>query len=49
VTEYLRAQKRYAHLFGNPPDQDRIAAIQAIADRNIAEYGLSGEVAEAGG
>jgi pyruvate ferredoxin oxidoreductase beta subunit len=40
VTDYLRLQKRYAHLFGNPPDEARIACIQAIADRNIAEYGL---------
>jgi pyruvate ferredoxin oxidoreductase beta subunit len=40
VTEYLHLQKRYAHLFGNPPDLGRIALIQQIADRNIAEYGL---------
>jgi pyruvate ferredoxin oxidoreductase beta subunit len=40
VTEYLKIQKRYAHLFGNPPDLARIALIQQIADRNIAEYGL---------
>ena len=40
VTEYLKPQKRYAHLFGNPPDLARLALIQQIADRNIAEYGL---------
>jgi pyruvate ferredoxin oxidoreductase beta subunit len=40
VTEYLQLQKRYAHLFGDPPDLARIALIQQIADRNIAEYGL---------
>jgi pyruvate ferredoxin oxidoreductase beta subunit len=40
VADYLRLQKRYAHLFGNPPDEARIARIQAIADRNVAEYGL---------
>ena len=40
VTEYLKLQKRYAHLFGNPPDLERIALIQQMADRNIAEYGL---------
>lgn len=40
VTDYLKVQKRYAHLFGNPPDLARIALIQQIADRNIAEYGL---------
>ena len=40
VTEYLRLQKRYAHLFGNPPDLGRIGLIQTMADRNIDEFGL---------
>jgi pyruvate ferredoxin oxidoreductase beta subunit len=40
VTEYLKLQKRYAHLFRNPPDLERIARIQMMADRNIADYGL---------
>ena len=40
MTEYLKPQKRYAHLFGNPPDQGRLALIQQMADSNIAEYGL---------
>jgi len=40
VTEYLKLQKRYAHLFGNPPDLDRIARIQMMADHNIEEFGL---------
>jgi pyruvate ferredoxin oxidoreductase beta subunit len=40
VTEYLKPQKRFAHLFGNPPDTDRIAMIQRIADHNIAKFGL---------
>jgi pyruvate ferredoxin oxidoreductase beta subunit len=40
VTEYLKLQKRFAHLFGNPPDLGRIALIQAMADRNIDEFGL---------
>jgi pyruvate ferredoxin oxidoreductase beta subunit len=40
VTEYLRPQKRYAHLFRNPPDLERIERIQMMADRNIAEFGL---------
>jgi pyruvate ferredoxin oxidoreductase beta subunit len=40
VTEYLKLQKRYAHLFGKAPDLERIARIQMMADRNIAEYGL---------
>ena len=40
VTEYLKLQKRYAHLFGKAPDLERIARIQTMADRNIAEFGL---------
>ncbi|WP_406043314.1 thiamine pyrophosphate-dependent enzyme [Micromonospora sp. NBC_00898] len=40
VQEYLRPQKRYAHLFGDPPRTEVIAALQALADRNIARYGL---------
>jgi pyruvate ferredoxin oxidoreductase beta subunit len=40
VEEYLRAQRRYAHLFKPTTDAGVIAAIQAIADRNIARYGL---------
>ena len=43
VEDYLRAQKRYAHLFGDPPRVDVVARLQAIADRNIAHYGLLGE------
>ena len=40
VEAYLKLQKRFAHLFGNPPDAVRIAAIQAIADRNVKRFGL---------
>jgi pyruvate ferredoxin oxidoreductase beta subunit len=40
VEEYLRAQRRYAHLFGDPPRTDVIARIQARADRNIRRFGL---------
>ena len=40
VTEYLKLQKRYAHLFGKTPDVERIAQIQMMADRNIHEFGL---------
>ncbi|HYQ99437.1 MAG TPA: pyruvate ferredoxin oxidoreductase, partial [Casimicrobiaceae bacterium] len=43
VTEYLQLQKRFAHLFGKEPDQARLAHIQAIADRNIARFGLAAE------
>src|SRR5512139_2313205 len=34
VEEYLRPQKRFAHLFGNPPRKDVIARLQEAADRN---------------
>jgi pyruvate ferredoxin oxidoreductase beta subunit len=40
VDDYLRLQKRYAHLFGPPPRLDAIARIQAAADRNIRRFGL---------
>jgi pyruvate ferredoxin oxidoreductase beta subunit len=40
VTEYLKLQKRFAHLFGSSPQVERIALIQRIADRNIADFGL---------
>jgi pyruvate ferredoxin oxidoreductase beta subunit len=45
VDEYLKLQKRYAHLFGNRPAAHTIARIQAMADRNIRRYGLIGEEA----
>ncbi len=40
VEEYLKPQKRYAHLFGKKPLVDVIARIQAIADNNIRKYNL---------
>ncbi len=40
VEEYLKPQKRFAHLFGAKPELDVIARIQARADRNIRRYGL---------
>ena len=40
VEEYLRPQKRFAHLFRDPPRLDVIARIQQIADRNVRRYGL---------
>ena len=44
VTEYLRLQGRFAHLFdreGNPAQPDVLDALQAMADDNIRRYGLS--------
>jgi pyruvate ferredoxin oxidoreductase beta subunit len=40
VDEYLRPQKRFAHLFGKPGHPEMLAQIQAEADRNIRRYGL---------
>ena len=40
VEEYLKLQKRFAHLFGKPPAVETIARIQAMADRNIQKFGL---------
>jgi pyruvate ferredoxin oxidoreductase beta subunit len=40
VEEYLRPQRRFAHLFGDPGHPDVIARIQQRADRNIARFGL---------
>ena len=43
VEEYLRLQRRFAHLFGQQPRLDVIAKMQAIADRNIRKFGLLDE------
>ena len=40
VEEYLRLQRRFAHLFGDPPRTDVIERLQTIADRNIRRFGL---------
>ncbi len=40
VEEYLKPQKRFAHLFAGKGRPDLIARIQADADRNIARFGL---------
>ena len=40
VEEYLKLQRRYAHLFGEQPLTAVIERIQAIADRNINRFGL---------
>jgi pyruvate ferredoxin oxidoreductase beta subunit len=43
VEEYLRIQSRYKHLFEPTRRDDVIAAVQAIADRNIDRYAPVGE------
>ena len=41
VTDYLRIQSRYAHLFRPEENTKVIAKIQAAADRNIARFALN--------
>jgi pyruvate ferredoxin oxidoreductase beta subunit len=43
VEEYLRPQKRYAHLFAGDGRPEVVARLQEIADRNVARYGLLAE------
>jgi pyruvate ferredoxin oxidoreductase beta subunit len=40
VEEYLKPQKRFAHLFGPHGHPEMLAHIQADADRNIRRFGL---------
>ena len=40
IEEYLKPQKRFAHLFGNHPHPEMVVKLQAIADRNIRKYAL---------
>ena len=40
VVEYLKLQRRFAHLFRDGREDPRVARLQALADRRIAEYGL---------
>lgn len=40
VEEYLRPQKRFAHLFGTKGQPQMLERIQAQADRNIRRFGL---------
>ena len=40
VEEYLKAQKRFRHLFSTDKGRQAIEKIQALADQNIERYGL---------
>jgi pyruvate ferredoxin oxidoreductase beta subunit len=40
VEEYLKPQKRFAHLLGKPGHPGMLAHMQAQADRNIRRFGL---------
>jgi pyruvate ferredoxin oxidoreductase beta subunit len=46
IEEYLKPQKRFAHLFGKNAHPETVARLQAIADRNIRKYGLLEEGSE---
>ncbi|MDR1551417.1 MAG: hypothetical protein LBS14_01945 [Holosporaceae bacterium] len=47
VEEYLRSQKRFAHLFGKNAPADAIGVLQNIANSNIELYRLSGGILNA--
>lgn len=47
VEDYLRPQRRFAHLFSPKPNTAAIAHIQALADRNIRRFGLVDPAVEA--
>jgi pyruvate ferredoxin oxidoreductase beta subunit len=40
VEEYMKVQKRFAHLFKPQRNEAEIARIQAIADRNAEKFGI---------
>ena len=44
VSDYLKAQKRFAHLFKKGRGKAELAVIQAIADQNIEKLGLPARV-----
>ena len=46
VEEYLRLQRRYAHLFGPNGRPDVVERLQAIANRNIERFGLLADASE---
>jgi hypothetical protein len=49
VEEYLKLQRRYAHLFGPKGHPEVVERLQALADRNIRRFGLLTDEAEAAG
>lgn len=46
VEEYLRPQRRFAHVFDRPNCAGVLAEIQAIANANIQKYGLSDTIVQ---
>jgi pyruvate ferredoxin oxidoreductase beta subunit len=47
VEDYLKTQKRFRHLFEPARDEERIAALQRMADHNIERFDLLREEREA--
>lgn len=43
VEEYLKAQRRFTHLFGSGRGQEAIKGVQAVANANVEKYGLLGK------
>jgi len=48
VGDYLKLQRRFAHLFKGEGEDPRVARLQAMCDANIEEYGLLGDDETAG-
>lgn len=40
LTDYLKAQKRFSHLFTMDEGREGLDRVQALADENIEKYGL---------
>ena len=40
VEDYLKTQRRFAHLFKPERDEERLAALQRMADHNIDRFDL---------
>jgi pyruvate ferredoxin oxidoreductase beta subunit len=49
VTDYMRLQARYTHLFKPQENTEVIDRIQAGADRNIRRFGLMPDATERAG
>jgi pyruvate ferredoxin oxidoreductase beta subunit len=46
VEDYLKDQRRFAHLFWKNAPPEALVALQSIADNNISEYALIGDADE---
>ena len=43
LLNYLKMQRRYAHLTGKKADPNVVARLQALCDANIKNFGLLGD------